>query len=169
MKKNILTYTGYLALKNELDVCTTTKRIEIAKLIKEAREQGDLSENTEYAIAKEAQSDNENRIREILDVLNNMELVESDDDDEAYDKVSIGCTVTLHASDMDETETYSIVGSAETDSLAGKISCESPVGKALLGSSVGDIVTAKTPSGQIAIKVLNIAYNPKLNCSSNHY
>ena len=122
--------------------------------IKEAREQGDLSENAEYDAAKDEQRDIEARIEELEKILKNAEVFVEEEAD--LDKVSIGCQVKILDCEFDEELTYKIVGSTEANSLKGKISNESPVGKALLGKKVGDTVTVTTPAGEFEYKILSI-------------
>ena len=122
--------------------------------IKEAREQGDLSENAEYDAAKDEQRDIEARIEELEAILKNVEVVV--EDEVTLDKVSIGCRVRIHDVLDDEDLTYTIVGSSEANSLEDKISNESPVGRALIGAKVGDTVTASTAAGDFQYKVLQI-------------
>ena len=153
-KKNILTYEGLKKLEDELQDLKVVKRKEVADKIREAREQGDLSENAEYDAAKDEQRDIEARIEEIEKILKNAEVVVDEDVD--LEKISIGCNIRILDIDFDEELEYKIVGSTEANSLKGKISNESPVGKALLGKKVGDIVTVETQVGEIAYKVLEI-------------
>lgn len=153
-KKNILTYEGLRKLEDELQDLKVVKRKEIAQKIKEAREQGDLSENAEYDAAKDEQRDIEARIEQIEKILKNAEVVVEEEVD--LDKISVGCKVKLFDVEYEEEEEYRIVGSSEANSLQGKISNESPVGKALLGARVGDIVDVETQAGVIQYKVLEI-------------
>ena len=153
-KKNILTYEGLKKLEDELENLTVVRRKEVSQKIKEAREQGDLSENAEYDAAKDEQRDIEARIEELEKILKNAEVVVEEEAD--LDKVSIGCSVKILDCEFDEELEYKIVGSTEANSLKGKISNESPVGKALLGKQVGDTVTVETPAGEFSYKVLSI-------------
>lgn len=153
-KKNLLTYAGLKALEDELHDLKVVQRKEVAQKIKEAREQGDLSENAEYDAAKDEQRDIEARIEEIEKILKNAEVVVEDEVD--LDKISVGCTVKLLDAEYDEELEYRIVGSSEANSLQGKISNESPVGKALMGAKAGDEVTVETQAGEIRYKVLEI-------------
>lgn len=153
-KKNLLTYEGLQKLESELHNLKVVKRKEVAQKIKEAREQGDLSENAEYDAAKDEQRDIEARIEELEKILKNAEVVVEEEAD--LDKVSIGCSVKILDCEFDEELEYKIVGSTEANSLKGKISNESPVGKALLGKQVGDTVTVETPAGEFSYKVLSI-------------
>lgn len=153
-KKNILTYQGLRKYEDELHDLKVVKRQEVAQKIKEAREQGDLSENAEYDAAKDEQRDIEARIEELEKILKNAEVVVEEEAD--LDKVSIGCSVKILDCEFDEELEYKIVGSTEANSLKGKISNESPVGKALLGKQVGDTVTVETPAGEFSYKVLSI-------------
>ena len=153
-KKNILTYEGLKKLEDELENLKVVRRKEVSQKIKEAREQGDLSENAEYDAAKDEQRDIEARIEELEKILRNAEVVVEEEAD--LDKVSIGCSVKILDCEFDEELEYKIVGSTEANSLKGKISNESPVGKALLGKQVGDTVTVETPAGEFSYKVLSI-------------
>ena len=137
-KKNILTYEGLRKYEDELHDLKVVKRKEVAQKIKEAREQGDLSENAEYDAAKDEQRDIEARIEELEKILKNAEVVVEDE------------------VEFNEELEYKIVGSTEANSLKGKISNESPVGKALIGSKVGDTVDVETQAGVIQYKVLEI-------------
>ena len=154
MKKNILTYEGLKQYEDELEELKVIKRKEVAQKIKEAREQGDLSENAEYDAAKDEQRDIEARIEELEKLLINAEVVDEDEVD--TDKISIGCKVTILDIEFDEELEYKIVGSTEANSLKGKISNESPVGRALIGHKVGEIVEVETQVGAIKYKVLEI-------------
>ena len=153
-KKNILTYQGLKKLEDELENLKVVRRKEVSQKIKEAREQGDLSENAEYDAAKDEQRDIEARIEELEKILKNAEVVVEEEAD--LDKVSIGCSVKILDCEFEEELEYKIVGSTEANSLKGKISNESPVGKALLGKQVGDTVTVETPAGEFSYKVLSI-------------
>ena len=153
-KKNILTYEGLKKLEDELENLKVVRRKEVSQKIKEAREQGDLSENAEYDAAKDEQRDIEARIEELEKILKNAEVVVEEEAD--LDKVSIGCSVKILDCEFDEELEYKIVGSTEANSLKGKISNESPVGKALLGKQVGDTGSVETPAGEFSYKVLSI-------------
>ncbi len=153
-KKNILTYEGLQKLENELHDLKVVRRKEVAQKIKEAREQGDLSENAEYDAAKDEQRDIEARIEEIEKILKNAEVVVEDEVD--LDKINIGCKVRIFDCEFEEELEYKIVGSTEANSLQGKISNESPVGRALIGARVGDVVSVETQAGTLEYKVLEI-------------
>ncbi|MBR4085319.1 MAG: transcription elongation factor GreA [Lachnospiraceae bacterium] len=153
-KKNILTYEGLMKYESELEHLKVVKRQEVAQKIKEAREQGDLSENAEYDAAKDEQRDIEARIEELEKILKNAEVVDEDEVD--LDKINIGCMVKILDVEFNEELEYKIVGSTEANSLKGKISNESPVGKALMGCKVGETVEVDTQAGVIAYKVLEI-------------
>ena len=154
-KKNIMTFAGLRALEDELFDLKVYKRKEVAQKIKEAREQGDLSENAEYDAAKDEQRDIEARIEELEKLLKNVEVVGQDEVD--ADTVGIGSRVKLYDVEMDEEVEYTIVGSTEADALNGKISNESPVGAALIGSKVGETIVVETISGDLEFKILEIA------------
>ena len=153
-KKNLLTYEGLQKLESELHNLKVVKRKEVAQKIKEAREQGDLSENAEYDAAKDEQRDIEARIDEIEKILKNAEVVVEEEVD--LDKISVGCRVKILDMEYDEELDYKIVGSTEANSLKGKISDESPVGKALVGAKVGEVVTVEPQAGDLNYKVLEI-------------
>jgi transcription elongation factor GreA len=153
-KKKILTYEGLRQLEDELHDLKVNKRKEVAQKIKEAREQGDLSENAEYDAAKDEQRDIEARIEEIDRILRNAEVVLEDEVD--VDVINIGCRVKIFDMEYDEELEYKIVGSAEANSLKGRISNESPLGMALLGKREGDVVDVETHSGTIQYKILEI-------------
>ena len=153
-KKNILTYEGLKKLQDELQDLKVNQRREIAQKIKEAREQGDLSENAEYDAAKDEQRDIEARIEQIEKILKNAEVVLDEEID--LDKISIGCLVRVLDVEYDEEEEYKLVGSSEASSLQNKIANESPIGRALIGAKVGDIVDVEAPAGIIQYKVLSI-------------
>ena len=156
-KKNILTYEGLKALEDELHELKVNRRREVAQKIKEAREQGDLSENAEYDAAKEEQRDIELRIEEIDKILKNAEVVYDNDGDSNV--INVGCTVTIKDLEFNEEMEYKIVGSTEADSLKGKISNESPVGKALIGAQKGETVEVETPAGIIKYEILDFHKN----------
>ena len=153
-KRTILTYTGLRALEAELEELKVVRRKEVAQKIKEAREQGDLSENAEYDAAKDEQRDIETRIEEIEKILKNADVV--DEEEVELDKISVGCTVLLYDEEFEEEVEYKIVGSTEANSLSGKISNESPLGKALLGKTVGDVIVVEAQAGTMEYKVLKI-------------
>lgn len=153
-KKNILTYEGVKKYEDELHDLKVNKRQEIAQKIKEAREQGDLSENAEYDAAKDEQRDVEARIEELEKILKNAEVVVEEEVD--LDKINVGCVVKILDVEFDEELEYKIVGSTEANSLKNKISNESPVGKSLIGAKVGETVNVETAAGNFAYKVLEI-------------
>ena len=153
-KKNILTYEGLKRYEDELQNLKVVKRKEVAQKIKEARDQGDLSENAEYDAAKDEQRDIELRIEELEKLLKNAEVVVEDEID--LDKINIGCKVKVYDVDEDEEMEFKIVGSTEANSLQNKISKESPVGQALMGKKACDVVDVETQAGVIQYKVLEI-------------
>lgn len=153
-KKNILTYEGLKKYEDELQELKVVRRQEVAQKIKEAREQGDLSENAEYDAAKDEQRDIEARIEELEKILKNAEVVDEEEVD--LNKINIGCKVKILDVEFNEELEYKIVGSTEANSLKGKISNESPVGKALMGAKVGESVAVETQAGVFTYKVLEI-------------
>ena len=153
-KKNILTYAGLKQREDELQDLKVNRRKEIAQKIKEAREQGDLSENAEYDAAKDEQRDIEARIEQLENLLKNVEVVVEDEID--LESISVGCKVKVMDLEYDEEMEFTIVGSTESNSLQNKISNESPVGRELLGKKVGDIVVVDTQAGKMEYEVLEI-------------
>lgn len=156
-KKNLLTYAGLKKLEDELHDLKVVRRKEVSMKIKEAREQGDLSENAEYDAAKDEQRDIEARIEQIEKILKNAEVVVEDEVDS--EKINVGCKVLVYDMEFEEEMELKIVGSTEASSLQGKISNESPVGKALMGAKVNDVVDVELPNGTIQYRVLKIERN----------
>ena len=140
-KKHILTYAGLKQYEDELQNLKVVRRKEVAQKIKEAREQGDLSENAEYDAAKDEQRDIELRIEELEKLLKNAEVVVEEEID--VNKINIGCKVKLLDVEYDEEMEFYIVGSTEANSLQNKISNEAPIGRALLGKKIGDVVSVE--------------------------
>lgn len=153
-KKNVITYEGVQELERELEELKVVRRKEVAAKIREAREQGDLSENAEYDAAKEEQAAIEARIEEINKILKNVEVVTEEDIDTG--KINVGSVVVIKDVEYGDELEYKLVGSTEADSLKGKISNESPVGIALIGKGVGSIIEVETPAGAIKYEIINI-------------
>ncbi len=153
-EKTLLTYQGLQKLEEELQELKVVRRREVAQKIKEAREQGDLTENAEYDAAKDEQRDIEARIEEIEKLLKDVEVVVEEEVD--LDSISVGCQVRIQDCATKDEFSYAIVGSTEANSLKGKISNESPVGKALIGAKVGDTVSVDTQAGEMKYKILEI-------------
>lgn len=154
MEKKILTQAGLEKLESELNELKISKRKEIAQKIKEAREQGDLSENAEYDAAKEEQRHIEARIAELEGILKNVSVVDTEEIDENV--INVGHQVKVKNETRKMEQTFRIVGSSEANSLQGLISNESPIGRALLGRKVGDKVVVDAPVGEIKFKILEI-------------
>lgn len=152
-KRNLMTYEGLKKLEDELQDLKVNRRKEVAQKIKEAREQGDLSENAEYDAAKDEQRDIEARIEEIEKILKNAEVA---DDEFGAGVINLGSTVTVYDCEFDEELVFKLVGSTEAKSLENKISNEAPLGKALIGKVAGDEVEVETPSGIMKYKVINV-------------
>ncbi len=150
-QQTYLSQEGIETIKKELQELKTKKRQEIAKRLQEAKDLGDLSENAEYFEAKEAQSLNENRIAELEGLLKNALVIEAPNEENI---VKIGSTIEVKANN--NTETFSIVGSAEAKPQEGKISNESPLGRAFLDHKAGDEVEIKIPSGIVKYKIIKI-------------
>ena len=153
--KTVVTYAGLKALEDELQDLKVTKRKEIAEKLKEARAQGDLSENAEYDAAKDEQRDVAARIEELEKMLKNAEVVDVDEVDTST--INIGCKAKILDMEFDEEVEYDIVGSHEANSLEGRISNESPVGRALIGHKVGDVIEVETQAGLLSYKILHIS------------
>lgn len=155
--KQFLTKKGYDERVALLENLKVVRRKEVAAKLKEAREQGDLSENAEYDAAKDEQRDIEAQIAELEEILKNAEIIS----DEAVSKkdsgkVKMESVVKLHDVEFDEDIEYVIVGSSEADSLNNKISNESPLGAALIGKKVGDVVKVEAPVGEIEYKIVAV-------------
>lgn len=156
--KVLLTAEGLAALQEELQTLKIDRRREVASRLEEAIALGDLSENAEYAEAKEEQGQIEARIIELEEKLRRVEIIETDKGGKKATKVSIGSTVSVIGTREDDEEmTYTIVGSMEVDSLQGRISNESPLGRALIGLKVGDKATYQGPGGTYVYEVLSIS------------
>lgn len=152
-KEIYLTEEGLNEMKKELDFLKLEKRPEVILALKEARAQGDLSENAEYDAARTEQALVESKIAELERMIENAVVIK----DVKTDEVSIGTNVTIEYVDDNETEVYSIVGSKEADPFNNKISNESPIAQAIMGKKVGDIVNVTSPNGQYSVKIVQIA------------
>lgn len=154
-KKNLLTREGLEKYEQELHELKITKREEIAQKLKEARAQGDLSENAEYDAAKDEQRNVEARIEELEKLLKNVEVVDDDGSDDGK-KVKFGSTVVILDKELKEELTYRIVGASEAKCLEGSISDESPLGRALIGAKKGETISVEAPCGVLKYKVVEI-------------
>lgn len=150
-KKYLLTQEGLAKLNEELKHLVNEKRKEVIERIREAAAHGDLSENADYAQAREEQSFIEGRIQEIEDMIKNAEIITASTQ---HNSVTIGSTIKVKING--DEKTYTIVGSNEANPLEGKISNESTVGKALLGKKIGDRVNVATPAGEKEYEVTGI-------------
>ena len=153
-KKVVMTYEGLKKMEQELEELKTVRRKEVAEKIKEARGQGDLSDNAEYDAAKEGQGEIESRIVQLENLLRNAEDI--DEEQLKKDVVSLGSKVKVLDVEFDEEMEYTIVGSTEADPMNGRISNESPLGIALLGQKKGASVMADTPDGEVEFRILDI-------------
>lgn len=151
-KELYLTQEGLDELKKELDELKLVKRPEVISALKDARAQGDLSENAEYDAARTEQAIVESRIKELEVMLENAVVITKVN----TDVVSLGSKVTLEYVDDEEEEEYSIVGSKEADPFTNKISNESPIAKAIMGLKVGEVVSVDSPNGKYDVKILAI-------------
>lgn len=156
-KKNIITSERVRKYEEELNNLKEVQRHEIAQKIKEAREQGDLSENAEYDAAKDEQRDIEARIAQLEELLKNVEVIDETTVD--TETVSIGCTVKIRDMETKEDLEYRIDAPTEANPLKGIISYESPVGAALIGKKVKETAVVETPAGELKFKILEIS-NP---------
>jgi transcription elongation factor GreA len=150
MENQYFTEEGLEKLKKELQERMDVLRPEIAVRIKEAKEQGDLSENAEFDSAKEAQAFNEGRIEELKNILEKAVLINHTNGN----TVQVGSTLKIES--RAGMQTYSIVGAAESDPTAGFISNESPLGKAFLGKKKGEVVKVATPKGETEYKIVDV-------------
>ncbi len=152
-KEVYLTEEGLNEIKKELDFLKLEKRPEVISALKDARAQGDLSENAEYDAARNEQALVESKIAELEHMIENAVVIK----DVKTDKVSIGTNVKIEYVEDKETEVYSIVGSKEADPFSNKISNESPIAQAIMGKKVGEIVDVTSPNGQYSVKILEIS------------
>ncbi|MFR5856663.1 MAG: transcription elongation factor GreA [Bacilli bacterium] len=150
--KIIMTAEGFLQAEEELNELKTIRRPEVIKALKEARAQGDLSENADYDAARNEQAQIEARIQELEYKIEHAEII----DNKNKDIVNLGSVVTISYDDG-EIEEYKLVGSMEADPFENKISNESPLGVALLSHKIGDIVEVASPNGGYNIKIEKIA------------
>jgi transcription elongation factor GreA len=155
-KKYLMTQEGLDKLNAELNTLINDRRKDIIERIQEAVSHGDLSENADYAQAKEEQSFTEGRIQEIEEMLKNIELI---DTNHRHANVTIGSTVVVIVGSDDEKSErkYTIVGSNEANPAQGKISNESLVGKMLIGRKAGDEFSVQAPAGDMSYKIKSIA------------
>ena len=153
-EKQLLTKKVYEERVALLEHLKVDRRKEVAQKLKEAREQGDLSENAEYDAAKDEQRDIETQIAELEEILKNAEVVQDNNTDK--DAIKMESVVKLHDVEYDEDNEYVIVGTSEADSLNNKISNESPLGAAMLGKKVGDTVKVEAPAGVIEYKIISV-------------
>ena len=154
-KETQITAEGLRKLEEELAQHKGPIREEIVERLKEARAQGDLSENSEYDQAKEDQGKNESRIVELELMIKTAVIIDTSSSGKEG-IVSLGCTVILKDVETGEEETYTVVGTTEADPFNNKISNESPVGTAILGKKVHDVVVANTPAGELSYEILEV-------------
>ena len=156
MEKVPMTPQGYAMLTEELKNRTTVERPRIIDAISEARAHGDLSENAEYHAAKEAQSHNEGRIKELEGLLSRAEVI--DMTKLSGETVKFGATVSLIDEDTEEEKKYMIVGDQEADVKKGRISISSPIARALIGKSVGDNIEVAAPGGARGYEIIQVDF-----------
>lgn len=150
-----MTYDGIKKLQDELENRKTAVAADIAERLKEARALGDLSENSEYDDAKNAQAENEVRIMEIEATLKNARVI--DEDDISVTKVTLGAVVRIRDEETRDEIDYTLVGNKEEDIFNNKISSESPVGAAIVGKKKGQVVDVRTPVGLLRYKIVKIS------------
>ena len=150
-----MTYEGIKKLQDELEHRKTVVAAEIAERLKEARSLGDLTENSEYDDAKNAQAENEVRIMEIESILKNSKVV--DEDDISKTKVTLGALIKIRDEETKEEIDYILVGNKEEDIFSNKISSDSPVGAAIVGKKKGQIVDVHTPVGILRYRIVKIS------------
>lgn len=148
----LVTKEGLQKLKDELEDRKTRIRQSIARDIKEAKEQGDLSENAEYSEAKRQQSDNETRIAELESIIKNSQIFEKNGDSNGHIEIGSSVKVKFNGSEI----TFKLVGASESDPANFKISNESPMGKAFIGKKKGDTADVETPGGVVKYKILKV-------------
>ncbi|NLL02241.1 MAG: transcription elongation factor GreA [Mollicutes bacterium] len=151
-KEILLTTEGFLELETELNFLKTERRPAIIEAIKDARAQGDLSENADYDAARNEQAEVESRIAELEYMLANAKIISKSNND----AVDLGSTVVIEYLEDGESEEYQIVGSMEADPFENKISNESPIGKAIINKKIGDIISVESPNGNYEIKIVKI-------------
>lgn len=154
-KEVLLSPEGLRKLEAELEGLKTTRRHEVAERIKQAREFGDISENSEYEDAKNEQAFIEGRILTLEKMIRNAKIIEDSDVGDP-DMVVPGATVTVKDLEDNETYSYTIVGSLEADPAENRISNESPVGKGLVGARVGETIEVTAPVGALKFEILEV-------------
>jgi transcription elongation factor GreA len=153
-KKIQFTVEGMNRLKDELEERKTVIKAQVSKQLEEARAQGDLSENSEYDEAKDAQAKNEARIMEIEEILKNAEVI--DTSELSKTKISLGSKVTLRDEETKEEIQYELVNAKDADIFSNRISQDSPVGKAIMGKKKGQVVELTTVAGSFKYKITKI-------------
>ena len=149
----LLTSQGYIKIEEELNELKTVKRPQVIEAIKDARAQGDLSENADYDAARNDQAELEARIKELEYMLEHAKIIE----EAASGVVGVGSTIVIaYDGDEDDKEEYKIVGSLEANPFENRISNESPIGKAVLGKKLGETVNVDSPNGSFTVKILEI-------------
>lgn len=149
-----LTAARVKELEGELNYLKTTRMQEVVEDIKEARSQGDLSENSEYDEARNEQAKLFGRITEIEDILAHAVIIE--DENEASGHIGLGCTVQIQDLSSGELLEFRITGSQEANPMMGKMSDDSPFGRALVGHGPGEVVTVEAPAGRFEAKILSV-------------
>ena len=154
-KKHILTYAGLKQYEDELQNLKVVRRKEVAQKIKEAREQGDLSENAEYDAAKEAQGIMEAKLAQLKGLISNARLI--DESRVKTDEVQILNKVKIKNTKNNAVMTYTLVSDSEANLKEGKISVSTPIAQGLMGKKVGDVVEIRVPSGLMTFEIMDIS------------
>ncbi|MCS7179113.1 MAG: transcription elongation factor GreA [Anaerolineae bacterium] len=154
MEPVVLTAEGMEELRRELDYLVNVRRPELARVLRRAIQQGDLSENADYIAAKEEQAFLEGRIQQIETMLRNAVLIQNNG---STGIVDLGSRVTLLEEGRETPEVFQIVGPVEADPLKGRVSYESPLGRALLGHRAGEVVTVDAPAGPVTFRILEVS------------
>ena len=164
MKEVLLTPEGLKKLREEIEHLSNDRRREVAERIKQAREFGDITENSEYDDAKNEQAMLEHRIAMLEERLRNAKVIEGGET--ARGVVGLGTRVKIKDMDANETLEYTIVGSAEADPTAQKLSNESPVGEAIIGRKKGETVEVSAPRGSLKYKIMDVKLTPAIGAST---
>ena len=156
MERVPMTLSGYKKIETEIKQLKTVDRPEVIRMIAEAREHGDLSENAEYHAAKERQSFIEGRVLELEDMISRAEVIDAAT--LSGDSIKFGATVTVVDEDTEEEKTYQIVGDIEADVKQGRVSISSPIARALIGKKEGETVEVSTPGGGRCYEIMRVAF-----------
>ena len=157
MERIPMTLSGYKKIEDEIKQLKSVERPEVIRMIAEAREHGDLSENAEYHAAKERQSFIEGRVMELEDMMSRAEVIDAAS--LSGDSIKFGATVTVIDEDTEEERTYQIVGDIEADVKEGRVSISSPIARALIGKKEGETVEVNTPGGGRCYEITRVSFS----------